>query len=61
LPTWLPFQVRIERLNHHQQEVVQAVGAVQWLPRLGGSSLTLPEPPIPWQMVPEKIPLPAMV
>jgi transposase len=54
-------QVRIERLNHHQQEVVQAVGAVQWLPRLGGSSLTLPEPPIPWQMVPEKIPLPAMV
>lgn len=54
-------QVRIERLNRHQREVVRAVGAVQWPPGLGSSPPALPEPSSGWQVVPEKIPLPAMV
>lgn len=54
-------QVRIERLNRHQQEMVQAVGAVQWPPSLCGSPPTLPEPSTEWQVLPEKMPLPAAV
>jgi transposase len=53
-------QIRIERLNRRQQEVVQAVGAVQWLPALGGSPPALPEPPTEWRVMPEKIPLPVV-
>jgi transposase len=54
-------QVRIERLNRRQREVVQAVRAVQWPPGLGGSLPVLPETPTRWRMVPEKILLPAVV
>jgi transposase len=54
-------QVRIERLNRRQREIVQAVGAVRWPLALGGSPPLLPQPPTGWRVVPEKIPLPAVV
>ncbi len=54
-------QVQIERLDHRQQEVVQAIRNVEWLPGLGSSLPVLPEPPLErYTMLEKKIPLPML-
>ena len=54
-------QVRVERLNQRQREVVRAMGHIWWPVGLGGSSPALPECPVEWQEMPEKVPLPVLV
>ncbi len=54
-------QVRVERLSRRQREVVRAMGHTWWPVGLAGLCPALPECPLEWPEVPEKVPLPAWV
>jgi hypothetical protein len=51
-------QVRVERLNRRQREVVQTMGQIWGPVGLAGLCPVLPECPLEWQEAPEKVPLP---